>query len=69
MSRSRMSLEKAARMVLHGDSGEDDGDEVGQRGVRPVKITLPRLNFLERPLPEWWNDPVFTAPLPKRVKR
>ncbi len=28
-----------------------------ERGPKP-KITLPRVAFLERPLPDWWDEPI-----------
>lgn len=51
---AKLSLEDAARVVLKGGDGRprEDGTE------KPApKITLPRLRFLERPMPEWEEPP------------
>lgn len=51
----KMSLERAAKLLLRG---EDDIEEGADRRTKDekAKITLPRVNFLERPLPSWWWD-------------
>jgi hypothetical protein len=59
-----ISLEKAARALL-GKKREPavEGGERREHGYKP-KITLPHVNFLTRPYPDWWNEPV--PPRPKR---
>jgi hypothetical protein len=62
-----ISLEKAAKILL-GKTDDDNDAKRRERGYRP-KITLPRVNFLERELPSWWNEipPRPTAAKPKRA--
>jgi hypothetical protein len=34
----------------------DESERQGPGRRPPPKVTLPRVHFLERPLPEWWDD-------------
>jgi hypothetical protein len=38
-------------------------DRVQRAALPAPKVSLPRVAFLEKPLPPWWNDPIFTQPL------
>jgi hypothetical protein len=52
------------------DAAEREPDEEprGRQGPRPPpKVTLARVHFLERPLPDWWNEP--QPPRPRRKGR
>lgn len=55
------SLEAVARMVLQrrvsfGELLAAEHEESDDGRSRRSKVTLPRLRFLERPLPAWWNE-------------
>jgi hypothetical protein len=62
----RISLEAATRALLGKGHDEHDGER-REHGARS-KITLPRVAFLERPLPSWWHDPI-PPPAPMKLKR
>jgi hypothetical protein len=56
--KNRITIEDAARAMLGREHDNDDDETAGRKGVRPsAKITLPRLNFLERPMPAWEEPP------------
>jgi hypothetical protein len=53
----KITFEDASRAVRNRQR-QDDEEGPGQKGARPpAKITLPRLNFLERPMPAWEEPP------------
>jgi hypothetical protein len=55
--KSQFWLEDVARMVLQKRAPPLTESERNADNARPrPKITLPRVHFLERPYPEWWND-------------
>jgi hypothetical protein len=62
----KMSLEKAARALLGKTDDENDAKR-REHGYRP-KITLPRLKFLEKPMPPW-DEPNRPAPTKPKGQR
>jgi hypothetical protein len=62
-----ISWERAARAVLGRERKRGQEGDGRQYGHRPT-ITLPRVNFLERELPSWWNE-IPPAPKPRRKAR
>jgi hypothetical protein len=63
MTPRRPSIEDVARAVLGRPEPERE-----DRGPKPT-ITLPRIEFLERPLPSWWDEPPPRKPIPTRKRR
>ena len=53
--------ERAARAVLGREREPADEGDGRQYGHKP-KITLPRVVFVERELPPWFNEPIPPAP-------
>jgi hypothetical protein len=41
-------------------------DRLERAAVPRPKVSLARVNFLERPLPSWWNEPQPPRPTRKR---
>jgi len=61
-----VSWERAARAVLGRERERGQDGDGRQYGHRPT-ITLPRIAFLEKPLPSSFSDPIPSAPTkPKR---
>jgi hypothetical protein len=54
--RRPMSLEQAARALLHG---EESAPVERETGPARAKISLPKVKFLEGPGPEAYDDPSY----------
>jgi hypothetical protein len=63
MNGRKLTLERAATLVLHGNQGNEEETRLREQPKKPV--TLARVAWLERRL-DFWDSPSFTTALHER---
>jgi hypothetical protein len=63
----RLNLETAAKLIL-GRERNSYTEQDGRKHASP-KVSLPKVHFLDRPLPDWFSEPPPSLPSVRKKRR